>query len=32
MTGEELEKTIAGFANLPPGVAARLKEILLPKK
>jgi tripartite-type tricarboxylate transporter receptor subunit TctC len=32
MTGQELEKTIAGFAHLSPGVAARLKEILLPKK
>jgi tripartite-type tricarboxylate transporter receptor subunit TctC len=32
MTGEDLEKTIAGFAKLPPEIAKRLAEILLPKK
>lgn len=32
MTGEELEATISGFAKLPPQIAARLREILLPKK
>jgi tripartite-type tricarboxylate transporter receptor subunit TctC len=32
MTGEELEKTIAGFGKLPPPIATQLKDILLPKK
>jgi tripartite-type tricarboxylate transporter receptor subunit TctC len=32
MTGEELEATISGFDKLPAQIAARLREILLPKK
>lgn len=32
LTGEELEKTISGFQQLPPKIMAQLREILLPKK
>ena len=32
LTGEELEKTIAGFEKLPPQIATRLGEILVPKQ
>lgn len=32
LTGEELEKTIAGFEKLPPQIASQLREILVPKQ
>jgi tripartite-type tricarboxylate transporter receptor subunit TctC len=32
MTGEEIERTMAGFEKLPPQTAKQLADILLPKK